>query len=89
MVDERTKQVLEGLGKASDTARCHSNPSDNVSTDRLARALHTCAQVVALPGGEAYIGIFERLERDVAQRRSAQDARERARALLNATKQPA
>lgn len=58
---------------------------NHVTTERLERALRTCAQVVAQPGGETYVAIFERLEREVAERRSAQDARTRARALLTSS----
>lgn len=52
-----------------------------VSTDRLERALRTIAGIVAAPGGERYVAIFERLEREVQKRHGQQDAQARARRL--------
>lgn len=55
---------------------------DQISTKRLERALRIIAGIVAAEGGEVYVPIFERLERELADRKRAQDARARARALL-------
>lgn len=55
-----------------------------LSTERIERALATAARVVTAPGGEAYVPIFERLEREVADRRRQQDAVARARAIAAA-----
>lgn len=52
-----------------------------VSTDRLDRTLRTVARIVAGPGGEKYIALFERLESEMAARERMSDARARARAL--------
>lgn len=54
------------------------------SLARLERALRTCARIVAAPGGEVYVPIFERLEAEIAAHAQRQDARARARALLAA-----
>lgn len=54
----------------------------DLSTTALERALHTCARIVAKPGGERYAPIYERLERELAARRDAKDVQARARALL-------
>lgn len=53
-----------------------------ISTERLERALRVVAGIVAAKGGEVYVPIFERLEKELADRERAQDARARARALL-------
>lgn len=52
-----------------------------VSTERLDRALRTVARLVAGPGGEKYVPVFERLESELAARQRMSDARARARAL--------
>lgn len=53
----------------------------NVSTESLERALRTIAVIVAAPGGEVYVPIFERIEAELAQRQRATDARARARQI--------
>ncbi len=55
---------------------------DAVSTERIERALRTCAQIVIQPGGEVYTCIFERLESELAARQRQHDTRSRARQLL-------
>lgn len=55
-----------------------------ISDERLERALRTIAGIVARPGGETYVPLFERLESEVQKRQRAQDARARARALIAA-----
>lgn len=52
-----------------------------VTTDRIERALRDAAIIVASPGGERYVAIFERLERELARRQTADDAVARARRL--------
>lgn len=56
-----------------------------LSTERLGRALRTVARIVAGPGGEKYILLFERLESEMAARERMSDARARARALAEST----
>jgi hypothetical protein len=56
--------------------------STHISTERLERALRTCARVVVQPGGEVYTPIFERLEAEIEARRRQQDVRSRARELV-------
>lgn len=60
-----------------------------ITTERIERALRTIARIVAAPGGEVYAPIFERLERELAQRARQQDAVARARALLAECEQAA
>jgi len=57
----------------------------HISTARIERALRIVARLVAAPGGEEFVPIFERVEAELAQRRRAEDVRARARALLRAT----
>lgn len=56
-----------------------------ISTERLERALRTAARIVAGPGGEIYVPIFERLESELADRQRRSNARDRARALVELT----
>lgn len=53
----------------------------DISPERLNRALRTLARIVAGPGGEVYIPLFERLEAEVAASARATDARDRARRM--------
>ena len=53
-----------------------------ITTEGIARALRDAALIVAAPGGEAYVPLFERLERELAQRARQQDAVARAKAML-------
>lgn len=53
-----------------------------ITTERIERALRDAALIVAAPGGDVYVPIFERLERELAQRQRQQDAVARARAML-------
>ncbi len=59
-------------------------PAPAITTARIERALHAAARIVAAPGGEVYAAIFERIEGELAQRASRQDAVARARAMLAA-----
>lgn len=52
-----------------------------ITAERIERALRAVARIVARPGGEAYIPIFERLERELAERQHQQSAVARARAI--------
>ena len=56
-----------------------SNP---ITVERLERALRTIARIVASPGGEVFVPVFERIESELEKRKRVEDARERARALL-------
>lgn len=67
-----------------------ASPDAKITTARIERALRTIARVVAAPGGETYVPIFERLESELAARQRTTDARERARAIAaSATRQKA
>jgi hypothetical protein len=50
--------------------------------ERIERALGFIAEIVAGPGGEAYLPIFERLERELAAIDAKADALGRARAIV-------
>lgn len=58
-----------------------SSPDANITTERIERGLRTIARVVAAPGGEIYLPIFERLESELADRKRIKDARTRAREI--------
>ncbi len=58
----------------------HPARSGHVSTQRLQRALRTAAKLVAL--GDEFIPVFERIERELAERQKTNDAKSRAKALL-------
>jgi hypothetical protein len=66
---------------APDTASAYT-----VDRTRLERALHTVARIVGRPGGEIYLPIFERLERELAALDKAESTLARARALAQAVK---
>lgn len=55
--------------------------ADQISTESLERALRTAAGIVAAPGGEVYVPIFERLESELSARQRKSDARERAKVI--------
>lgn len=55
--------------------------SSHISRDRIERALRTVAEIVARPGGEIYLPIFERLERELAAIDCRLLAIERAKSL--------
>lgn len=55
-----------------------------ITRDQLLQALHVVAEIVAGSGGEVYLPIFERLERELAAMDQTNDAIERARALMSA-----
>lgn len=59
-------------------------PRRAITTERIERALRDAASLVAAPGGDVYVPIFERLERELAERQNRQDAVARARALVAA-----
>lgn len=59
--------------------------ADKITTEQLERALRTAAGIVAAPGGEVYVPIFERLENELLARRRKNDARERARRIAVAS----
>lgn len=61
-----------------------ARPGQPMTTERIERALRDVAAIVAAPGGEAYVPLFERLERELAERQSRQDAIARARAMVDA-----
>lgn len=61
-----------------------SRASREITTERIERALRDIARIVAAPGGEVYVTLFERLERDLAERQRCADAVSRARALAAA-----
>jgi hypothetical protein len=54
---------------------------DGVDRSRLEGALRIVAAIVARPGGEIYLPIFERLERELAAFDKAETALARARAI--------
>lgn len=62
-----------------------TRPDNPISRARIERALHFVAIVVAAPGGEAYLPIFERLERELAALDAKTDALARARSLIAAS----
>ena len=55
----------------------------SVDRVRLERALRIVAAIVARPGGEVYVPIFERLERELAALDHARSAVDRARAMTD------
>jgi hypothetical protein len=55
--------------------------SDEITVERLERGLAVCAQLVLLDG-PVMIPMFERIERELAARRSQNDAVARAKALI-------
>jgi hypothetical protein len=62
------------------------DPAHSVHRRRLERALHIVAGIVGRPGGEIYLPIFERLERELTALDKAESALARARALAQAVK---
>jgi hypothetical protein len=54
---------------------------DPVSRERIERALRFVAAIVAEPGGEVYLPIFERLERELTDIDAKADALARARTI--------
>lgn len=52
-----------------------------VSRERIERALRFVAAIVAEPGGEVYLPIFERLERELTDMDTKADALARARSI--------
>lgn len=58
------------------------NPPPAVTRERLERALRAIASIVAQPGGEVYVPIFERLEHELQLFNEKRAAIERARAML-------
>ncbi len=61
---------------------------DAMNAERIERALRVAARIVARPGGEAYVPIFERLERELAERQRERGAVARARAIAGAAARP-
>ncbi len=53
-----------------------------ITRSRIEQALRFVASIVAKPGGEVYLPIFERLERELAAIDKKADAIERARSLI-------
>ena len=66
---------------SSPLAPRHS-PPHHVSTARVERALRTAARLVAGPGGDVFVPVFERMERELESRRRKSDSVARAKALL-------
>lgn len=56
-----------------------------ITRARIERALQVVATIVAGPKGEAYLPIFERLERELAAIDAKTDALARARAVIVAS----
>lgn len=56
-----------------------------ITRDQLERALRVVAEIVAAPGGVVYLPIFERLECELAAMDQADNAMDRARAMMRAT----
>lgn len=59
--------------------------SSHIGRERIERALRTVAQIVSRPGGEAYLPVFERLERELAALDGQLQAIERAKTLASIT----
>lgn len=59
-----------------------------ISRARVERALHLLAMIVTETGGEVYLPIFERLERELAKIDSKADALARARKMITANPKP-
>lgn len=55
----------------------------SVSRERIERALRFVAAIVAEPGGEVYLPIFERLERELTEIDTKADALARARSIAS------
>ena len=55
-----------------------------VAVSEIERALQVVAGIVARPGGDVYLPVFLRLERELAALRTTASAIERARALSKA-----
>ena len=55
-----------------------------VAIGEIERALQVVAGIVARPGGDIYLPVFLRLERELAALRTNASAIERARALIEA-----
>lgn len=66
--------LLAGLVVSSPA--CHP-----ITRERVQRALHFVAEIVASPGGEVYLPIFERLEAELAAIDRKTDALARARSF--------
>ena len=56
-------------------------PQDHVTIERLKKAHHKVAQLVMID--RIYLPLFERLEREIAEREKAIDLFERAKAVAN------
>jgi hypothetical protein len=59
--------------------------AQSITRARIERALQFIAGVVAGPGGEVYLPIFERLERELAALDTKADALARARSMIVAS----
>ncbi|NEU95657.1 hypothetical protein FNJ47_07400 [Bradyrhizobium sp. UFLA 03-164] len=62
--------------------------SEPVTVERLERALATCAYCITRHGADYMVPIFQRLERELAAAREAQDAVGRAKRLLETYHSP-
>ncbi len=63
----------------------HLPTAQSITRARIENALRFIATIVAEPGGEVYLLIFERLEQELAAIDTKTDALARARAMIAAT----
>ncbi len=61
------------------------SPPPPITRERLERALAAVASIVAQPGGDVYVPIFERLEYELQLFNEKRSAVERARAMTYRT----
>lgn len=62
--------------------------AQSITRARIERALEIIAAIVTGPEGDAYLPIFERLERELAVLDAKTDALARARAMIAANPRP-
>ena len=66
-----------------------ARPPKPISVADLVDDLRVVAEMVSKDGGEVYLPIFVRLEREIADRRSKEDTLARARAVAHGHVTPA
>lgn len=71
---------MDGMNKSQQTVE-----SLPIARARIEQALRFMADIVTGPGGEVYLPIFERLERELAAIDAKSDALQRARTMVGAT----
>ena len=80
----RSRAPVNQTDDAPGASREVPRSAEKIDRARLERALQAVAAIVAQRGGEVYLPIFERLERELATLDKAESALARARSIADA-----